>query len=231
MQFYFQDKWNPDWPTRIFSFLLNSSTNFPPTWNQVAWSALRRSLHIFFLALMGYWVSIWIAISLEEQFICRWRKEEGDRGFIWSLWNCREMLPIGLAALVAFLVGSAGSILCMAQVWYTGPISKLVGEYGGDVSSLTIGACKSSCWLFTDGKLCRLLLVWIGFSTIAMAWTPSVWTMSASFPMDTLLLGQYSPMGKSFCYYAVFIWTYFCLALVYTQYDFVPRQMRTLPFW
>jgi len=55
------------------------------------------------------------------------------------------MLPIGLAALVAFLVGSAGSILCMAQVWYTGPISKLVGEYGGDVSSLTIGACKSSC--------------------------------------------------------------------------------------
>jgi len=89
-----------------------------------------------FLALMGYWVSIWIAISLEEQFIFRWRRADGDRGFVWSLWNCREKLPIGVAALVAFLVGWAGAILCMAQVWYTGPISKLVGEYGGDVSCL-----------------------------------------------------------------------------------------------
>jgi NCS1 nucleoside transporter family len=89
-----------------------------------------------FLALMGYWVSIWIVISLEEQFIFRWPRAEGDRGFVWSLWNCREQLPIGVAALIAFLVGWAGAILCMAQVWYTGPISKLVGQYGGDVSAL-----------------------------------------------------------------------------------------------
>jgi len=88
-----------------------------------------------FLALMGYWVSIWTAISLEEQFIFRWRKPEGDRGYVWSSWNQRDKLPIGIAALVAFLVGWAGAILCMAQVWYTGPISRLVGEYGGDVSS------------------------------------------------------------------------------------------------
>jgi NCS1 nucleoside transporter family len=58
-----------------------------------------------FLALMGYWVSIWIAISLEEHFIFRmWR----GLGFDWSVWNDKSKQPIGIAALVAFLIGWAG---------------------------------------------------------------------------------------------------------------------------
>lgn len=66
-----------------------------------------------FLALMGYWVSIWIAIVLEEQLIFRkWRKI----GWNWEAWNDRTKLPIGAAALAAFLVGWVGAILCMAQV-------------------------------------------------------------------------------------------------------------------
>ena len=66
-----------------------------------------------FLALMGYWVSIWIAIVLEEHLIFRnWR----GVGWNWDAWNDREKLPLGAAALVAFLVGWAGAILCMAQV-------------------------------------------------------------------------------------------------------------------
>lgn len=36
---------------------------------------------------------------------------------------------------MAFVVGWVGAILCMAQVWYIGPIAKLVGEYGADVRS------------------------------------------------------------------------------------------------
>jgi NCS1 nucleoside transporter family len=88
-----------------------------------------------FLALMGYFVSIFIAICLEEEYLFRWRRRgEGDKGFHWDVWNQKEKLPIGLAALIAFLVGWAGAILCMAQVWYIGPIAKLVGDYGGDVS-------------------------------------------------------------------------------------------------
>lgn len=84
-----------------------------------------------FLALMGYWVSIWIAIVLEEHLIFRkWR----GLGWDWEMWNDRHKLPVGLAALVAFLVGWAGAILCMAQVWYIGPIARLLGAYGGDVS-------------------------------------------------------------------------------------------------
>lgn len=82
-----------------------------------------------FLALMGYWVSIWIAITLVEQFVFR-----RHRGFDWAAWDDKEKLPIGIAALVAFLVGWAGAILSMAQVWYIGPFAKMVGIYGADVS-------------------------------------------------------------------------------------------------
>ena len=82
-----------------------------------------------FLALMGYWVAIWFAILVEEHVLFR-RKI----GYDWKAWNQREKLPVGLAALLSFLVGWAGAIICMAQVWYIGPIAKLVGQYGVDVS-------------------------------------------------------------------------------------------------
>ncbi|KAF1828308.1 purine-cytosine permease FCY21 [Decorospora gaudefroyi] len=83
-----------------------------------------------FLALMGYWVSVWIAITLEEHLIFR-RKT----GFNWAIWNQRKKLPLGIAALVAFVVGWIGAILCMAQVWYIGPIAKQVGTYGADMGN------------------------------------------------------------------------------------------------
>ncbi|KAH7092634.1 permease for cytosine/purines, uracil, thiamine, allantoin-domain-containing protein [Paraphoma chrysanthemicola] len=83
-----------------------------------------------FLALMGYWVSVWIAIILEEHFIFR-RKT----GFNWEVWNQKKKLPLGIAAFVAFVIGWIGAILCMAQVWYLGPIAKLVGTYGADMGN------------------------------------------------------------------------------------------------
>ncbi|KAL9596996.1 MAG: hypothetical protein Q9219_005422 [cf. Caloplaca sp. 3 TL-2023] len=101
-----------------------------------------------FLSLMGYWVIIWLGITLEEQFFFRSRfgfsvadrdkenKEGWGRSYDWTIWNTPESLPHGIAALMAFLVGWVGAILCMAQAWYTGPIAKMVGEYGADVSPL-----------------------------------------------------------------------------------------------
>ncbi|KAF2124439.1 hypothetical protein P153DRAFT_302071 [Dothidotthia symphoricarpi CBS 119687] len=83
-----------------------------------------------FLALMGYFVAAWVAIILEEHFIFR-RKT----GFIWEAWNQKDKLPLGIAALIAFLLGWVGAILCMSQVWYIGPIAKLVGTYGGDMGN------------------------------------------------------------------------------------------------
>lgn len=82
-----------------------------------------------FLALMGYWVAIWFAIVLEERYIFRLKS-----GYNWAAWGDRKKLPVGIAATIAFLVGWAGAILCMAQVWYVGPLARLVGEYGADVS-------------------------------------------------------------------------------------------------
>ncbi|KAI9656144.1 MAG: hypothetical protein M1831_004715 [Alyxoria varia] len=97
-----------------------------------------------FLALMGYWVSIWIAITLMEHLIFRrWleslyrlqHNSETDRGFEWKSWNDRNRLPIGIASLLAFLVGWAGAIVSMAQVWYIGPLAADVGEHGADMGN------------------------------------------------------------------------------------------------
>jgi purine-cytosine permease-like protein len=98
----------------------------------IAGRAHLAELFTNFLALMGYWVSIWIAILLEEHLIFRkWR----GLGWNWDAWDDHRKLPVGLAALVAFLVGWAGSILSMAQVWYIGPIAAKVGSYGGDMGN------------------------------------------------------------------------------------------------
>ena len=118
-----------------------------------------------FLALMGYWVAVWMALTLEEHLIFRqpprWltrrsRSEgnaytdgtepvddaehadptsEGGRTWNWKDWDVQTRLPIGIAALCAFLVGWAGAILCMAQVWYVGPLARLVGDYGADMGN------------------------------------------------------------------------------------------------
>ncbi|KAF2093742.1 putative nucleoside transporter [Rhizodiscina lignyota] len=90
-----------------------------------------------FLALMGYWVVIWIAISLEEEFLFRpkMKTPDNDRGFDWTAWNEKDKLPHGYAALLAFLVGWAGAILSMAQLWYIGPLAAPVGDYGADMGN------------------------------------------------------------------------------------------------
>lgn len=85
-----------------------------------------------FLALMGYWVAIWLAITLEEHLIFRRRRHPK---YVFEDWNAQRKLPVGIAALAAFLVGWAGAILCMTQVYYTGPISLAISGYGGDLGN------------------------------------------------------------------------------------------------
>lgn len=80
-----------------------------------------------FLALMGYWCTMWVVITLQEQWIFR------KNVYNWDDWNDPKKLPIGLAALASFLIGWVGAILSMDQVYFVGPISKLVGDYGADM--------------------------------------------------------------------------------------------------
>jgi purine-cytosine permease-like protein len=93
----------------------------------------RNSLFVVFqnlLALMGYWLMIMICIVAEEHALFRWRK---GVGFDWTAWEDRKRLPIGVAALLSFAIGWVGAVLGMYQVWFTGPLAKLVGETGADV--------------------------------------------------------------------------------------------------
>lgn len=76
-----------------------------------------------FLALMGYWVELMVVIVLVEH-MCFKR----SLSFDWARWEDMSYLPIGVAALVSFLLGWVGAILGMYQVWYTGPLATLAGS-------------------------------------------------------------------------------------------------------
>lgn len=88
------------------------------------------------LALMGYWVCIYLVIALEEHLIFR-----RSRGFDWEAWADRSKLPLGLAALTTFLIGWVGAIVCMNQIYFAGPIAKMVGDSGSD-----LGIWVGSSW-------------------------------------------------------------------------------------
>ena len=93
-----------------------------------------------FLPIMSYWVCPWLTIAVEEHLIFH---KFRDRAFDWSAWEDKKRLPIGAAALFAWLVGRAGAIIGMSQVWYQGPVASKVGGYGGDIGAwMSIGfAC------------------------------------------------------------------------------------------
>lgn len=101
-----------------------------------------------FLALMGYWVAIWIAITLVEQFVFRRR---WTPRFEWSDWDKQGKLPLGIAALIAFCVGWVGAVLCMSQYYFIGPLARLIGEDGGDMGN------------------------YVGFAMAAVAYAPLRW--------------------------------------------------------
>lgn len=82
-----------------------------------------------FMNIIGYYLSIYIAMSLSEHFIYR----KGFGGYNPDDWNDKKKYPIGFAALFGFCCGVAGCVVGMDQTWYVGPIGKKIGEYGGDI--------------------------------------------------------------------------------------------------
>lgn len=126
-----------------------------PRWIWVCWvtiiyfvCAVAGRNHLFaifqnFLALMGYWVMIFVTIVLEEHILYKNALFGGTPlGFDWAAWDVPKKLPVGAAALFAFLVGWAGAIIGMFQVWYVGPVAKLAGGTGADIGVwLAVGFC------------------------------------------------------------------------------------------
>ncbi|SGZ51952.1 CIC11C00000001971 [Sungouiella intermedia] len=95
------------------------------------------------LALLGYWISMYITILLEENIFFRRRStaalhykefEDSDATlYNWSQWDQPKKITLGLASSASFAIGVVGAVMGMNQVYYIGPISKLIGDYGGDV--------------------------------------------------------------------------------------------------
>ncbi|KAL9609254.1 MAG: hypothetical protein Q9167_005955 [Letrouitia subvulpina] len=83
-----------------------------------------------FVALMGYWCMIFVALVLEEHLLF---KPKLDGALDWTAWENSKRLPVGVAALIAFLAGWAGAIIGMYQNWYVGPVAIKVGSGGADI--------------------------------------------------------------------------------------------------
>ena len=84
----------------------------------------RNQLYIIFtnfLALMAYWLMIMLCIFAEEQVLFKGRRLD------WEAWDDRKRLPVGFAALSAFLLGWLGAVLGMAQIYFVGPLAVLSG--------------------------------------------------------------------------------------------------------
>ena len=82
-----------------------------------------------FMDSIGYYLAIYIAISLSEHFIYR----RGFKGYNIEDWNNWDRLPIGIAGCSALFVGAFGVALGMSQTYWTGEISRHIGKHGGDI--------------------------------------------------------------------------------------------------
>ncbi|VVT45940.1 uncharacterized protein SAPINGB_P000967 [Magnusiomyces paraingens] len=82
-----------------------------------------------FMNLIGYWLAIYTAISASEHFFFK----KGFKGYNPEDFDNAKKLPPGIAAGIAFAFGAAGTAVGMAQVWWTGPLAKPIGTYGGDI--------------------------------------------------------------------------------------------------
>jgi purine-cytosine permease-like protein len=84
-----------------------------------------------FLTHSSYWLAIYVGIGLTEHFVFR----RGMKGYNVEDYDKAEKLPVGLAAIGAFLFGVAGMVVGMDQIWWIGPIAHHAGAppFGGDV--------------------------------------------------------------------------------------------------
>ncbi len=80
-----------------------------------------------FLLIIAYWLGPWAIILVLEHFVFRRGRYNVDD------WNTPSRLPIGWAAIASMVIGLVGVLLGADQIYYVGPIAKLVGPFGMDI--------------------------------------------------------------------------------------------------
>ncbi|CAF1275706.1 unnamed protein product [Rotaria sp. Silwood1] len=75
------------------------------------------------MGISSYWSAIFMVIVFEDHILFR---RCSFRNYNFSIWNSSKLLPISLAAILSALVGVAGIILGMSQIWFSGPIAKAI---------------------------------------------------------------------------------------------------------
>lgn len=94
-------------------------------------------LHHACPGLIGYWSVVHGVMVLIEHFVFR---KNDFALYDLTAWNTPRRLPLGAAAIVAFLCAFGIIIPCMDQAWYVGPIAKAgSGDIGILVGSCVIG--------------------------------------------------------------------------------------------
>ncbi|PIL27703.1 transporter [Ganoderma sinense ZZ0214-1] len=80
------------------------------------------------LNVIGYWSTVFAAIVIVEHLV--FRKNDWSR-YDLSQWCKPQELPLGLAAIFAFLCAAGIIVPCMSQVWYVGPVANAgTGDIG-----------------------------------------------------------------------------------------------------
>jgi len=81
-----------------------------------------------FLSILSYWTTPFVVVLAMEHFIFRRRT-----GYNVNDYGDRTRLPWGIAGSLAGILGVVGAVLGMCQTYFTGPIAKNIGTYGGDL--------------------------------------------------------------------------------------------------
>ncbi|CAH6722306.1 vitamin B6 transporter Tpn1p [[Candida] jaroonii] len=119
-----------------------------------------------FVPMLGYWISIYIVILLEENLIFRsnrlkhlhYKEFDVDKSatieqypqyrYNWNGWDRPELFSHGIAAMASFAVGAVGAVVGMNQVYWQGPIARHIGDFGGDIGFFLCGAFSAIVYPF-----------------------------------------------------------------------------------
>ncbi|TIC04090.1 cytosine-purine permease [Wallemia mellicola] len=84
-----------------------------------------------FLSCLGYWTALFGSILIVDHLLFR---KGNFASYDISQWDNPRGLPMGIAALIAGLIGCGIVVVSMAQIWWTGPLASAI-DSGGDLAT------------------------------------------------------------------------------------------------